>query len=429
MRKFLKWMVLTALTLLLLAVAGVWAMQRWIGTEDFKQRVEREAGTALGVAVKLERIDVDLWPLPALALTGMQIQTRPALTLERLEVRPAWRGLLQGRLQLATVLVREAMLPQAGIDALLVALQKKKLPNASARSPESESSSGLDYIPRRTVLDHVTWIGAQGSSLSFDLDALLSEQGLPQDISIKVLKGQLQGAQARLQRPGDDWTLAMEVGGGSVKGSFQLEPANRAGGMFTLKGQLQTRSVEVAALSNAARPVLTGRLDADSTLSLRAASLGAMLDALQTQSRFTVRNAVVHGIDLAQAVKTVGLNRGGETRLDTLAGQLSSHGRAFQLTNLAASSGVLSASGNVAVAASRALSGRVSVDLAASALGGAVSVPLVVGGTLDAPEVTLTRSALIGAAIGTAVMPGVGTGAGASLGDKVGDGLKKLFGK
>jgi hypothetical protein len=56
-------------------------------------------------------------------------------------------------------------------------------------------------------------------------------------------------------------------------------------------------------------------------------------------------------------------------------------------------------------------------------------VPLLVGGTLDAPEVTLTRGALIGAAIGTAVMPGVGTGVGASMGDKVGHGLKKLFGK
>ena len=60
---------------------------------------------------------------------------------------------------------------------------------------------------------------------------------------------------------------------------------------------------------------------------------------------------------------------------------------------------------------------------------GVVGVPLVVGGTLDAPEVNLTRAALVGAAIGTAVLPGVGTGAGASLGDKVGEKLKGLFGR
>jgi hypothetical protein len=61
--------------------------------------------------------------------------------------------------------------------------------------------------------------------------------------------------------------------------------------------------------------------------------------------------------------------------------------------------------------------------------GTALGVPLVVGGTLDAPSVTLSRSALLGAAVGTAIAPGVGTGAGASLGDKLGNSLKGLFGK
>jgi hypothetical protein len=164
-------------------------------------------------------------------------------------------------------------------------------------------------------------------------------------------------------------------------------------------------------------------------LSVRSTRLGAIADVLQTHSTFTVRQAVVHGVDLAKAVRTVGLSRGGETALDTLAGQVHTQGRTVQLTNLVASSGVLSARGNVTVSPSRALQGRVSVDLAAAAFGSAVAVPLAVGGTLDAPEVTLTRAALIGAAIGTVVMPGVGTGAGASIGDKMETGLRKLFGK
>ena len=154
-----------------------------------------------------------------------------------------------------------------------------------------------------------------------------------------------------------------------------------------------------------------------------------MLDALQTQSRFTVRNAVVHGVDLARAVKTVGLSRGGETRLDTLAGQVDTRGRSVNFRQLVASSGVLSASGQVALSLSLALSGRVQVRLGPAVIGQAVGVPLVQGGTLDAPELTLTRSAMLGAALGTMVMPGVGTGAGASLGDKIGNKLQGLFGK
>ena len=138
---------------------------------------------------------------------------------------------------------------------------------------------------------------------------------------------------------------------------------------------------------------------------------------------------MVHGVDLAQAVKTVGANRGGETHLDALAGSIATHGHAAELNNLVATSGALSASGNVAIAPNRSLSGRVTVDLVSGAVGGALGIPLAVGGTLDAPSVTLSRGALVGAAIGTLIAPGLGTGGGAKIGDKLGQGPKGLFGK
>jgi hypothetical protein len=69
------------------------------------------------------------------------------------------------------------------------------------------------------------------------------------------------------------------------------------------------------------------------------------------------------------------------------------------------------------------------VDLASAAAGGAIGVPLAVGGTLDSPSVMLTRGALVGAAVGTMLAPGVGTGAGAKIGDHLGESLKGLFGK
>ena len=202
---------------------------------------------------------------------------------------------------------------------------------------------------------------------------------------------------------------------------------------LVLQGQLKTSGVEVSALT-APGKALTGLLDATTTLNARAATTAALVDALQSHTTFTVRDAVVNGLDLAKAVKTVGLSRGGQTRLDTLAGQVNTLGRSAQLTNLVASSGALSATGNVAISPAKALSGQVSVTLAGdskigSAIGGAVGVPLVVGGTLDNPEVTLSRAALLGAAIGTVLLPGVGTGAGAGVGEKVGNSLRGLFGK
>jgi hypothetical protein len=109
-----------------------------------------------------------------------------------------------------------------------------------------------------------------------------------------------------------------------------------------------------------------------------------------------------------------------------LAGTVTTQGKTVHLSNLVATSGMLSANGSVSIAANKALSGRVVVDLSGGT--GAMGVPLVVGGTTDDPSVMLTRGAMVGAAIGTLIVPGAGTAAGASAGDRIGDSLKGLFG-
>jgi len=461
MAKVFKWGLYVALGLAVLLAAVAFTLHRWVSTNDFRQRVEHEASAALGMPVTLAGVAVDVWPLPAVALTGIVVQSKPPLTLERVEVRPQWQPLLQGRLAISTLLVRRAVLPQQGIDAVLLALQKKKQPASVKQGPKPKTpdpapeSTGLEGLPRRTVLDDVTWISAAGARTTVAAEAALADDGLPDSVSFKLLKGNLQGLQATLQReepkPADNaskagdavvgedrWALRVEVGGGKIEGRLGLRraPAGapaKPGEALALQGQLQTRGVEVSALT-APAGALSGQLEASTSLNARAATTGGLVDALQSHTTFTVRNAVINGLDLAKAVQTVGLSRGGRTRLDTLAGQVNTQGRAAQLTNLVASSGVLSATGNVAISPAKALSGRVSVNVAGDskvgqAIGGAVGVPLTVGGTLDKPEVTLSRSALLGAAIGTALLPGVGTGAGANLGDRVGEGFRSLFGK
>lgn len=446
MVKFFKWAVFLALGLMVLLAAVIFALHRWVSTEGFAERVEREATAALGVRVDLDHVAVDVWPLPAVAVTGISVQSKPPIVVERVEVRPQWQALLRGRLVVSTLLVRRAVLPQQGIDGVLLLLQKKK-PAAPAPTPAAAQTQAAppDWLPRRAVLDEVTWISAAGARTTVQADARLGDDGLPDSVALKLLKGNLWGLEASLKREepkpapaGDEWALRIDVGGGKVEGTLGLKKvpsavASRPGEELQLHGKLQTRDVEMAALTAPSKS-LTGKLEASTTLSSRAATTGALVDALQSQTTFTVRNAVLQGLDLAKAVQTVGLSRGGQTALDTLAGQVSTQGKAAQLTNLVASSGALSATGNVAISPAKALSGRVSVSVAGdsklgNAIGGAVGVPLTVGGTLDNPEVTLSRSALLGAAIGTALLPGVGTGAGANLGDRMGDGFRSLFGK
>jgi hypothetical protein len=428
MAKLLKWAVIVVAAFVFLLIGVALALQQWVHSEDFRGRVEREASQALGVPLKLGRLSVDLWPLPAVAADEVQLQTRPALRVGRVEARPVWSALAAGRLEIATLLVREAVLPQAGIAALGAALQKKE-PGAGRRTPEpaaapaTSAAAPVVGFPRRAVLDNVTWIDAKGQPLTVHAEAELDADGLLDQASVQILHGRFAGAHGEIRRAPDHWPLRVEIGGGRIVGRLQLTPGRVAGSQL-LQGQISTENVEVAALTAPARP-LTGKLQAQTTLRCEFRELGQLADLLTTQTRFTVRDAVVQGIDLQKAVQTVGLSRGGTTRLDALAGQVTTQGKAVRLSNLVATSGALAASGDVAIAANKRLSGRVNVNLGTSK--GALGVPLVVGGTTDDPSVTLTRGALVGAAVGTLIVPGAGTAAGATAGAAIGDSLRGLF--
>ena len=420
------WLGLALLVPLLLLGALALALQQWVGSADFRNRAGQQASAALGVPVEIGQVTIDLWPLPAVALDRVLVKSRPVLSLERVEARPEWAALLQRRPEIATIVVRKAVLPQQAVAAIAASFDKaQRSATGTTRSGPASSAPGL--LPRRVVLDQVTWVPEKGASITVDAQARLDADALPGSAKVEVRQGRFQGARATLERgQGQQWTLRAELGGGSVRGKFQVQPA--AKGVSLLQAQFDTANVELSVLT-APNRTLTGRLDAHTSLRAELGGPGAFADGVQSQTTFTVRHAVLHGIDLAQAVKSVGLNRGGDTAVDTLAGQLVTQGRSIHLNNMVASSGMLSAAGNVAMSPQRNLTGRITVDLAAGAAGGAIGVPLAVGGTLDSPSVTLTRGALVGAAIGTAIAPGIGTGAGVKLGDQLGESLRGLFGK
>jgi uncharacterized protein involved in outer membrane biogenesis len=51
MAKVLKWVVFLALGVMVLLAVVAYTLHRWVSTDDFRQRVEREASAALGVPV------------------------------------------------------------------------------------------------------------------------------------------------------------------------------------------------------------------------------------------------------------------------------------------------------------------------------------------------------------------------------------------
>lgn len=439
MTRFLKWGAALITVVLVMVALGVWAASGWVDSEDFRQRVSREASQAVGVPVQVGRVSVALWPLPGLALEAVEVQTQPPLRLGRLEAQPTLGALLQGQMVVANLAVRGAELPQRGIDALILARQEQE--RATRQMQRGKSVKGLEsepqdaLLPRMVQLDGVTWTDLKGRSTTVDADARVAADGVLVTARVDVRQGRLQGVRLVLTRTDaatPTWAVDMVVGDGSVKGDVQFV-RNRGGSAprYRMQGTLETQGVEASALTapaSGAQAPFSGKVDATTRLQTQGDTLGALLDALETQKRFTVQGAVVHGVDLARAVKTVGLSRGGETRLDTLKGQVASQGRSIRLYELDARSGALAVRGEVSLAPSNALNGKVMVDVAARKTG-LLTVPLDVSGTLDAPSVNLSRSAALGAAIGTAILPGAGTSAGARLGDKLGEKLNELLGR
>jgi hypothetical protein len=375
------------------------------------------------VPLKLGRLSVDVWPLPAVAVDDVVVQTRPALTVARVEARPDWRALLVGRLEISTLIVRKAVLPQSGISALTAAMQRRE--KAAAAKPVAASAHGTPMIlPRRAVFEEVSWIDEKGQRITVNLEAEFGADRLLDKADAKVVQGRLAGTHATIHREPTHWPVRVDIGGGRITGKLQLHAGK--GATQVLSGQLAMDNVEVSALTAPSKP-LTGKLQAQTTLRSEFREPGQVVDALATQTRFTVRDAVVTGIDLQKAVQTVGLSRGGMTHLDTLSGQVATQGKAVQLSNLVAASGALAAQGNVAMAANQSLSGRIVVDLATTK--GALGVPLTVGGTVDDPSVMPSKGAMLGAAVGTLIAPGAGTAAGATAGDRLGESLRGLFSK
>lgn len=406
MAKILKWLAFTAVAFALLLVAVAGALQQWLRTDDFRGRVEREATAALGVPLKLGRLSIDLFPLPAVAVDQAQLQTQPPLSVDRVEARPVWAALLAGRLEIATLVVRKAVLPQAGIAALGSVMQKTD--KGGKRVSATQNRPTALVLPRSLVLDQITWVDESGQRMTMDAKADFGADRLLEDASFRISQGRFAGSHGAITREPDHWPVRVDIGGGRIAGKLQMQPGTAAGSQV-LQGSFRTDDVEVAALT-APNKALTGKLQAQTTLRSEYRDIGQLADRLQTQTRFTVRDAVLQGIDLAKAVQTAGLSRGGFTRLETLAGQVSTHGKAVQVVNLVATSGLLSATGNVTIAPTRALAGKVHVDLAQGALG----VPLVLGGTVDEPSVTMNRSGIAGAVAGAVTL---------------GDRIKGLFGR
>jgi len=424
-------------------VLGIAAIAPWlIPTSAWRAPIEEAATKALGAPVRIGALSVFLLPLPHVTASDVDVGDS-ALRLQSVAIYPQMSSLFSTPRHVRMVELSKLDITPAGM-ALLQKLADQPASGPAAvtlgqvRAKEVAITLAEGALP---VLDAQIGMGAGNLPSTIDLVTSDNKAKL-------VLRPEADGWQ--LDFSASDWQLPLgpplkftslkAIGWvDQTKLVLSIMTASMYGGQVTanaaldwqkglrLSGKATARQLDIAPFLRAlqVKAALSGRLDASGPFKAQAAKPAGLADAFHADVSFKVSDGVLRGFDLASAAKNLFSTGavGGQTRFDELNGNLRVAGQALRLRNVRVMSGVLDAKANVDVSAAKRLSGRVEVDLKATA--GLVGVPLAVSGTVAEPRLLPTNGALVGAAIGSVLLPGVGTAAGSSLGDRVG----KLFGK
>lgn len=424
-------------------VLGIAALAPWlVPTSTWRAPIEEAAAKALGAPVRIGSLSVFLLPLPHVTVHDVDVG-EAALRLQSVAIYPQMSSLFSTPRHVRTVELTKLDITPAGMALLQkladqpasgpaavtlgqVRAKEVAITLASGALPvlDAQMEMGADNLPRKidvATLDNKAQLALLPDAGGWKLDFSANDWQLPMGPPLKFasLKATGRVDQTKLVLP----TITAAMYGGQVTANAALDWQKG----LRLSGKATSTQLDIAPFLRAlkVKAALSGRLDASGPFKAHAAKPAGLANAFHADVSFKVSDGVLRGFDLASAAKNLFSTGavGGQTRFDALNGHLRVAGQALRLRNVKVVSGVLDAKANVDVSAAKRLSGRVEVDLKASA--GLVGVPLAVSGTVAEPRLLPTNGALVGAAIGSVLLPGVGTAAGSSLGDRVG----KMFAK
>jgi uncharacterized protein involved in outer membrane biogenesis len=405
-----------AFTLLVAAGAGfvAWKLP---SDDQLAARIVREFGERTGVGLTIGRLHWTLWPSPRIVVEDVATAQDEPIRARRLAATMSWRA----------VLAREVRIDRIEADGVAVPRESTVAFRGKGGAGVETSTGGwklADTPLAQLRFTDATWVDRRGIALTYDGSADFDPRWRPRTVEL-ARRDASPPARLRADREGDQdrWRLQVELADGTAHGAASLKTAED--GTASFDGQLAPRGIDVERLVRSfgrSAPV-SGKVSGETEFDTHGSTPSDLVHNLHTRTRFTVEPAALTKFDLAKAVKTAGTSRGGRTPLDQLTGtldtQASADGTRLTYTGLKARSGILTATGSARIF-NRKLEGEAAVDI----VDGVVGVPLRLGGTLDAPELSLTGGALAGAAVGTAVLPGVGTAIGARIGQQI----QRIFG-
>jgi uncharacterized protein involved in outer membrane biogenesis len=428
----MKWLK-GAAALLVIVVAIAVVVPFFVTLNDYIPALEKEISARIGEPVSIDNLHAAILPVPQARVDGITIGSAEEIQVGKLTLKPDLWSLLRSDKVIRSVELEDVTLTQKALGGLTALSQgdrgagefrveRVRLTNALVKFESSQfgpfdvdvqvSSPTQQGLVTLKTRDGALEAHARPEAEHFQVDITARKWTPP--IGPAFVFDELEVKGIAKSKSADLTTVRASLYGGTASGAVTIGWEKGV----SVKGGLELKHIElqqpVALLSPKTR--LSGKLDAKPVFSSHAATTDQLDDALRIESAFTVHDGVLHGFDLITAAATLGKQtRGGQTRFDALAGRLVTEKRTYRFSDLTVASGALAARGSVNIAPSKALSGQLATS--ANAFGRTLAIPLTVGGTLDAPMLLPTATALAGAAAGTVVLgPGVGTAAGAKLG-------------
>ena len=365
----------------------------------------------LGVKVSIGAVHWQVLPVPVVVIENAATLQPQPVVIKKLTLFLDANALLRRSLKINRADLEGALVPQ---------LSLRELGIHGGGAPLPGSFVAAELLLARFEFRDVTWISRRGIAVVYAGEADFDPQWRPRAFELRR-PGVQPPVDFKLTRQGaqDSWTLGIVLGGGTANGQAQLQTLPN--GRLRLAGRLQPRGVELASALSAfnLRPVIFGRASGETRLSASGGTALDLAQTLRTETAFNLQPATLLRFDLEKAVRSAGKEHAGQTRLDSVAGQLDTQntqqGMVLVFSRLQARSGVLSASGEATLA-----NQHVKAALAVDLVEGVVGVPLTLSGPTDAVRVSVPGGAVAGAVVGTAVLPGVGTVIGARLGAALG---------
>ena len=407
-----RWPAVVGAALLVLLLGLVW----WFPSEEaLAVRAGEMASDKLGVPVTVGELHWSLLPSPSVVLRQVRTDQPQPIVVDQLRADLRMASLWRGKVELTLLDVDGATVPQLSLRGL----------GATDAKPAA-FYLGMDELPlARLQVRDLRWISRTGGSLAYEGEADFDAGWRPRQLQARRA-GASTPTEINLVRQNneDQWLTEIRVGNGTAAGDVALKID--ADGTVRLRGQFDPKNIDVVKALDAfeRRSPVAGKASGHTQVNAEGDKFGDIVRALHTRTAFSMAPATMLRFDLDRAIKTLGKEHAGTTKLDKLTGtmdtQNTADGIVTRFTDLKASSGALTATGDVKLAQQR-IDATAAVDL----VDGVVGVPVRITGPLNAMQVSVPPGAVAGAAVGTAVLPGIGT----AIGARIGATIEKLFGR